>query len=441
MAATNAFPAGFLWGCATAAHQVEGGNLLNDIAALESANPSIFREPAGDAVDHWNRFEDDMALLAGLGLNSYRFSIEWSRIEPCDGQFSAAALGHYQKWITHCLERGITPVVTLHHFTQPIWMARQGGMNSPIFVERFVRFCEYVVSNVHGLSLICTFNELNVPILVEHILKAALASDEGQDKLAAAEAALGSSLDSSFLFSRPDVLINTGLEAHRRARAAIKAIDPTIKVGLTLSIQDEQAVPGAESCRDARLDRYVTPFLDAIKGDDFVGVQNYTRTFSRPDGSAGPMDGAKLSVMGYEDRPEALAATCRYVWEQTGTPILVTENGWAGPTDARRCQFIETALHELQQAVIDGVKVEGYFYWSLLDNFEWVSGYAPQFGVIAVDRETQRRTLKPSAITLGQIALNNGVLVRTHDPLPDENIDSQIQEEGTRRSGVPLGID
>src|SRR5690242_2830533 len=125
------FPKGFLWGAATAAHQVEGGNFNSDVWALEQARPSIFREPSGEAIDHWNRFADDVAILAALGLGAYRFSIEWARIEPEEGSFSQSALDHYQRCIDACLERGVAPVITFHHFTQPLWQACNGGLTDP----------------------------------------------------------------------------------------------------------------------------------------------------------------------------------------------------------------------------------------------------------------------------------------------------------------------
>lgn len=436
MTAMLTFPEGFQWGSATAAHQVEGGNYLNDLSALEYAQPSVFGEVAGDTVDHWNRYADDISVLSAIGLNTYRFSIEWARIEPEEGQFSEAALGHYQKMIDACLARGVEPVITLHHFTQPRWMARQGGMTNLLFVDRFVRYSEFVVSRLTGIRIVCTINELNVPILVEDRLNAALGSAEGQDKLIAAEAAIGAPLSCSFLFSRRDTLITNGIEAHKRARDAIKALRPDLQVGVTLSLQDEQALPGGEHVRDARRDKYITPFLEAVKGDDFIGVQNYTRTYSRPDGTSGPRDGARMSVMGYEDWGGSIGEVCRYVWEQTKTPIIITENGWAGPTDQRRGEYITEALTGVHEAIADGADIRGYYYWTLLDNFEWVAGYGPKFGLIEVDRSTQKRKIRPSALVLGQIAAANGIALE-----PEASKDEEIAREAASRGGTPLGID
>lgn len=439
MALPLQFPEDFIWGSATAAHQVEGGNLFSDLAALEYAQPSIFPEPSGDAVDHWNRFDDDMAVLSAIGMKAYRFSIEWARVEPEDGAFSTAVLNRYQSFIDCCEKRGILPIVTFHHFTQPKWMARLGGMKNPLFVERFVRYCEFLARNLRGLQIVCTINELNVPVLVEHRLKEALKSETGQQKLAAAEAALGAPLDSSFLFSTRETLITNGIAAHRRARAAIKAINPEIQVGVTLSIQDERALPGGEAVRDARVDSYIDPFLDAAQGDDFIGVQTYTRSFSNADGTTGARPGVPVTVMGFEDCPEAVADTCRYVWKRTQTPIIITENGWAGSKDSRRGEFIRTAAMAVHEAIAEGVDIRGYLYWTLLDNFEWVAGYGPKFGLIGVDRTTQIRQIKPSAVVLGEIARANAVTPQANSAEPGEA--DEDPGNAKVRAGTPLGID
>lgn len=177
----------------------------------------------------------------------------------------------------------------------------------------------------------------------------------------------------------------------------------------------------------------VDPFLDLVKGDDFIGVQTYTRTTSRQDGSHGPREGAPLTVMGYEDRPDALAAVCRYVWERTATPIIVTENGFSGDDDARRAAFIAESLDHLQRATADGVDVRGYFYWSLLDNCEWMSGYGPKFGIVAVDRATQTRAIKPSALAYGAIARAGAIGAGDDVAVPSI-------AAGRPRSGTPIGL-
>jgi beta-glucosidase len=403
------FPEGFVWGTATAAHQVEGSNTNSDCWLLEHTRPSLFREPSGDAVDQYHRFDDDVAILGGLGLGAYRFSIEWARIEPEEGFFSQAVLDHYQRCIDACLERDIEPVLTFHHFTQPIWQARNGGMTDPQFPDRFARYCEHAARALTGFKTACTINELNLPLFMREPLLARSRSEKGAARLATAEAALGGPINAFFLYTPRQAILTQGLAAHAKGRDAIKAAHPDARVGVTLSIQDEQAEPGAEALRDQQREAFYGDCLDAVKGDDFIGVQTYTRNVIRLDGASGPEPGHPLTTMGYEDRPQALAEVCRFVWDRTRTHILVTENGFSGDDDRRRCAFIVEALTELRRAMDEGVDVGGYFYWSCFDNFEWMYGYAQKFGLIGVDRATQRRAIKPSAVLFGEIARANGL--------------------------------
>ncbi len=409
MTGSPKFPNGFMWGAATAAHQVEGSNTTCDLWQLEQATPSMFREPSGTACDQWHRFDDDIAVLSALGLNAYRFSIEWARIEPEEGEFSQAVLDHYQRCIDACNDRGITPVITFHHFTLPLWQARRGGLLDSRFSERFARYCERASKSLRDFPFACTINELNIPMYVRKLLRKRMEREDGPAIKAAAEAALGTSLDNIFILAPPEAVLDQGIAAHLRGRDAIKSVHPSCKVGVTLSLQEVEAEPGAEALRDAYRAKVYDPFLDAARSDDFIGVQTYSRVTMGANGETSVPPGRPLTQMGWEDRPEALAATCRYVWERTGTPILVTENGWAGHDDARRCAFIREALAALKLEMDRGAQVLGYLYWSLLDNYEWFSGYGPRFGLIGVDRETQRRQIKPSGLVLGEIARNNGL--------------------------------
>jgi beta-glucosidase len=432
MSQAKSFPEGFVWGAATAAHQVEGGNVNSDSWALEHASPSLFREPSGDAVDQYHRFPADAAIIAGLGFGAYRFSIEWARIEPEEGFFSKAALDHYQRCIDACLAAGIEPVLTFHHFTLPLWQARRGGFTDPAFADRFARFCEQAARSLTGFKTACTINELNLPLFIRDDFMRRMEADALRPRLAAAEAVLGGSLSGFFLFTPREAILEQGLSAHAKGRDAIKAIHPDCKVGVTLALQDEQAEPGAEALRDQRRNDFYGVCLDAVKGDDFIGVQTYSRVVARRDGSVGPEPGHPLTMMGYEDRPQALAATCRFAWERAKTPILVTENGWAGEDDARRAAFVAEALDALHGAMADGVDVRGYFYWSLLDNFEWLRGYGPKFGLIGVDRATQRRAIKPSAAFLGEIARANALRAA-----PSTSLESAAPPA---TGGAPVGL-
>lgn len=429
------FPKGFIWGAATAAHQVEGDNINSDCWALEHASPSIFKEPSDAALDQWARFEDDVALLAGVGLNAYRFGVEWARIEPEEGYFSTAALDHYQRCIDACLSRGIMPIPSFHHFTAPLWLARQGGFTNPRFSEYFARFCEKTARALKGFQYACTFNELNIPLFVGEMLKGLFDGEKGAALRSAAEQAVGGSLEGVFFFTPPAAILDQGLKAHAMGRDAIKAAHPECKVGLTLSIAEHTvAEPGAETHVDKRRAYLYEQFFDAVRGDDFIGVQTYTRMIMGADGRPKPALDRPRTQMGWEDRPEALAATVRYTWERTKTPVFVTENGWAGHDDGRRSAFIREALACLKTEIDSGVEVCGYLYWSLLDNFEWMSGYTPKFGLIGVDRSTQRRQVRGSALVLGDIARRNTL---AEAPPPEPTGPSSYNQ---RADGAQVGL-
>ena len=165
---TNPFPQNFLWGVATAGHQVEGNNVNSDIWFLEHLPGTIFAEPSGDAVDHYHRYREDIALIAGLGFSTYRFSLEWARIEPEEGHFSVAELDHYKRVLETCLEHGLTPVVTFHHFASPLWLLRSGGWEGKRTPELFARYCDRVMAHLGDLiGVACTLNEPNLPWLLE----------------------------------------------------------------------------------------------------------------------------------------------------------------------------------------------------------------------------------------------------------------------------------
>ncbi len=405
------FPQGFVWGTATAAHQVEGNNTNSDFWLLEHTPGTIFREPSGDACDHFHRYPEDIATLARLGFNSYRFSIEWARIEPEPGHFSVAALDHYRRMLAACHENGLVPCVTFHHFTSPRWLAADGGWEDGTAVDRFARYCERATAHLGDMiGMGCTINEPNVPLLVEKALRIA----EGLRAVASASLAeaarrCGAAADrfSAFMFGDPYRTRDVMVQAHVKAREAIKAGRGDFPVGVVLAMADDQAVDGGEAVRDeARAEMY-GPFLQAARDDDFFGVQTYSRVRWGAQGPLGPEEGVETLIMGYEFWPEALEGTIRYASREAGVPIYVTENGIGTTDDEQRIEYVRRALGGVASCLRDGIDVRGYYYWSLLDNFEWMLGYAPRFGLISVDRETQLRDLKPSAHYLSRIVRAN----------------------------------
>jgi beta-glucosidase len=385
------FPAGFVWGTATAAHQVEGGNWNNDWWAWEHDPEAPCQEPSGDACDHWHRYPDDIRLCASLGFTAYRFSLEWSRIEPEEGEFSRVALEHYRRMCATCHEHGLEPIVTFHHFTTPRWVTGRGGWAAPETADRFARFVARAAAHLGDLTgRACTLNEPNIVATMGYLY--ALFPPGKRD------ADLRRQVN--------DVLI----DAHRRAVEAIHAGPGRAPVGLTLAMSDYQAVGGGEAVRDRYRRDMEDVFLEAARGDDFIGVQCYSRTRFGREGMLGPEHGVRTTQMGYEFWPEALEATIRRAWEMTaGVPVLVTENGIGTEEDAERIEYVSRALPGVLASLADGIDVRGYVYWSLLDNFEWIFGYRPTFGLVAVDRTTQHRTPKPSAAWLGAIARANAL--------------------------------
>ena len=279
------FPADFVWGAATAAHQVEGGNWNSDCWALESAKPSFFVEHSGVACDQFARYGDDLAILAGLGLNAYRFSIEWARIEPGEGAFSQQALDHYKRVIDACWSRNIQPMATFHHFTNPRWVARDGGFQDDRFPQRFARYCE-TVANAFGdqLAYACTINEINLPDSLDQLM--ARVKAKYPERVAAGEAAMGAPIESFFLFAGIEGYTARAIRAHELARDAIKAAAPHVPVGMTMSIQECEAEPGGEAAVAAYKQRVYGPYYESAKRNDFLGVQTYTRMRFGADGKA-----------------------------------------------------------------------------------------------------------------------------------------------------------
>jgi beta-glucosidase len=364
---------------------VEGSNYASDWWAWEHAPETPCAEPSGDACDHYHRYPEDIALLADLGFNAYRFSVEWARIEPEAGEFSHAQAEHYRRMVGTCRDHGLLPVVTLHHFTSPRWVGNAGGWAAPEVVDRFARYCDLVLPAIAGdAGMVCTINEPN--IVARFGYQEGLFAPGRKDPGARERAT------------------ENFIAAHRRGVESVRACRSDLPVGLTLAMSDYQPVDGgAQAMLDIRR-MSEDVFLEATSGDDFIGVQTYTRQRIGSDGQLEPEPGVETTLMGYEFYPQALEATIRRAAEVTGITVVVTENGVAVADDGRRIDFVSAALRGVGRCLDDGLNVRGYFYWSAFDNFEWAYGYGPTFGLVAVDRVTQERLPKPSAAWLGEIA-------------------------------------
>ena len=418
------FSKDFLIGAATAAHQVEGNNVNSDYWAQEHMEFTSFNEPSGVACDHYNRYEEDIRLLAEAGLNAYRFSIEWARIEPRPGVFDENEIAHYRKVLECCHRNGVEPIVTMHHFTSPKWLIEQGGWEAEATVEKFANYCRYVVEQLGDLfTYVCTINEANMGIQIAAIprryMQMMMKNQSAEGKVQVGinlenpmmERMKKQAVENMKLFGTPqpqvfvsgrtpegDLLV---MRAHQAAKAAMKAVKPALQVGITLSLHDIQTQPGGEEAAAKEWDEEFMHYLPYIQDDDFFGVQNYTRTLMGPEGSLPVPDGAETTQMGYEFYPQALGHVLRTVHKSLPIPLIVTENGVAVSDDSRRVAFIEEALRGVQGCIDEGIPVKGYLYWSLMDNFEWQKGFSMTFGLISVDRDTMERRPKESLAFLG----------------------------------------
>jgi beta-glucosidase len=283
----------------------------------------------------------------------------------------------------------LLPVVTFHHFTTPRWAASDGGWTNPATAERFAQFCERAVARLGDrIGMACTINEPNVVSTIGYLV-GAFPPGHTQD------------LDGYVKATE------TLVAAHRSSYDAIKAGPGDFPVGLTLSMSDWGAEPGAEDKIAEYRSHHEDVYLEAARGDDYFGVQAYSRTRVGKDGVLGPEPGVEVLPMGYEYWPQAAEAAVRHAAEVAQVPIYVTENGIGTDDDEQRVRYVHDSLECIARTIDDGIDVRGFFHWSLLDNFEWAFGYMMRFGLVGVDRETQERTIKPSARWLSGVVRAN----------------------------------
>lgn len=395
------FPADFLWGVATAGHQNEGDNVDSDTWFLENVTPSVFQERSGKAANGWELWESDLDLVAGMGLNAYRFSVEWARVEPIEGEFSDDALAHYEAMVDGCRARGLAPIVTFNHFTSPHWFAARGAWLDPEAPALFARYAGVVMDRFGDrIHMAVTFNEPDLPeMLTWAHLPEFVVELERATLAAASEAAGVERYRAGNVMLREDFPgMRAGMTAgHRAAKTAIKSRRPELPVGLSLAMVDDVAGPGGEATRDRKRAEVYDHWLELAREDDFVGVQNYERITYGHDGQLPPDPATIINGMGTPVDPDSLRGAVEYAYAVSGVPILVSEHGVSTDDDSVRAGFIEPSLVGLATAMEHGVPVLGYCHWTLMDNFEWIFGYGPKLGLHSVDRETFQRTAKPSA--------------------------------------------
>ncbi|HVD01440.1 MAG TPA: glycoside hydrolase family 1 protein [Candidatus Dormibacteraeota bacterium] len=403
------FPAGFLWGNATAAHQVEGGNTNNDWYAFEQQPGHIANgDVSGIADDNFHRYREDFKTLRKLANNAHRLSIEWSRIEPTPGEFDARQLRHYRNVLSELREQGMSPMLTLHHFTSPLWFTARGGWAAPGSDEAFLPFVGRVVDELGELvDLWCTINEPNI-YATQGWIFGAFPPARRNDVRGAWR-----------------VLANLR-KAHEGAYRLIKQRRPDAVVGIAhnkfwllparpRSVLDRGAVQAGRTLLDwwpmagRRMQRTVAASADFIGLNHYSGRLLRFNPIRREFGTQLNPPGYPISDFGDAIKPdwirEALVELKRF-----GKPVYVTESGIATTDDSIRERFLVDILAEVHRAIAeDGVDVRGYFHWTSMDNFEWSHGYRMKFGIIAVDRKTMERTLKPSAHLFGRIARANAL--------------------------------
>lgn len=394
------FSEGFYWGAATSAHQVEGGN-NNDWSVWEKENaerlageakkkrpkwqqekfPEMF-DPrnyvSGRACDHYNRYKEDFDIAKSLGHNAHRFSIEWSRIEPEEGKFDEKEIEHYRKVIRALRERGMDPFVTLWHWPVPLWLRGKGGWESKEIANYFCRYAEKIVSEFkNDVKFWITLNEPEI-----YALNSYLKSVWPPQK------------KNPVVYLR---IIRNLIKAHKAAYKVIKKIQPDAQVGIAKNNVYFERWP--LPLVDWWWNRY---FLNQIKNEqDFIGLNHYFhRRF--------PENKNKIvSDMGWELYPEGIYCVLKSL-KKYDKPIYITENGLADSRDEHREWFIKESLKNIHKAIREGIDVRGYFYWSLLDNFEWDKGFWPRFGLVEVDYKTMARKIRPSAEVYAEICKNNG---------------------------------
>ncbi|MGB3988567.1 MAG: family 1 glycosylhydrolase [Minisyncoccales bacterium] len=384
------FPKGFLWGASTSAHQVEGNN-QNDWSVWEKVNAQRLaslnknrkikfpqaRDPqnyiSGRAADHYNRFSDDFQIASSMGHNAHRFSIEWSRIEPQEGVFDQREIDHYRKVISSLKEKNMKPLVTLWHWTLPIWLKEKGGLLNPEFPNYFSRYTQRMADEYH--DLVSFWMTLNEPTSV--ISNAYIKGFWPPQKRNPIKALIAS---------------KNLAQAHKSAYKVIKERDLNASVGVGHIMTMFCGVLSS-------LNIFNRTFLSLCgpENQDYISLQYYFSKGFRAQ---------KFSDMGWPLHPEGIYPLLMKL-KKYKKPIYITENGLADADDLHRRWYIEETLKSVMSAIKEGVDVRGYFHWSLIDNFEWDKGFWPRFGLVEIDYKTLDRKPRPSSDYYSKICKNN----------------------------------
>ncbi len=407
------FPKHFFWGASTAAHQVEGGNhnqwTVWELARAKESAQTAHRhlgtlhnwdeikgraeEPdnyvSGDGVEHYKRYKEDFDLVQSMNLNSFRFGIEWSRLEPEEGVWDQDALTHYKRYIAELRRRKIEPFLNIWHWTVPVWFAEKGGFEKRENLEYFYRFVGMISNElIDDVEYVITLNEPNVDASFAYLLGLHPPAKRN-------------------LLTYCKVYYNLA-RAHKGAYDILKRKKPTLHIGIAMQLANIQAKrPHNELDQmTTRVMRYVWNwwFLRRIrKKQDFIGINYYFSDYYKGFGvKKNPT--IPVNDMGWYMEPEGIYPLILRAWSRFKKPIFITENGLADAHDQHRQWWIEETIIAMERAISEGVDLRGYFHWSLLDNFEWQDGWWPKFGLVHVDRERgMKRTPRPSALWFGKL--------------------------------------
>ncbi len=420
------FPKGFLWGVATSAHQVEGGN-VNDWSEWEKANaerlakeakqkwqpwqqekfPEMFDAQnyiSGRACDHYNRFREDFDITKSLGHNAHRFSIEWSRIEPEEGKFDAKEIEHYRQVILALTAQRVEPFVTLWHWTLPLWVRDIGGWENEKTIEYFTRYAAKIVEALGSeVKFWIPINEPTIYVGMSYII--------------------GVFPPQVKKYLRGNKVLKNLIEGHCRVYKLIhEKFGQSAMVGSSHNLHFHMPYRKWHLA-DIILTKLISYFRDtrSLKWSrdyqDFIGLNYYYRDtvkFVFGGGRFGLIDiknpNKKVSDLGWDLYPEGVYDISKKI-KKYNKPVYITENGLADAQDKKRVWFIKEILKNVHRAINEGVDVRGYFYWSLLDNFEWDKGFWPRFGLVEIDYKTLERKIRPSAWEYAKICRNNSLEV------------------------------
>jgi beta-glucosidase len=375
---------GFLWGAATSSHQIEG-NTNNDWTRWEDSDHVTNRERSGRSTNHFSNPDADLKLFTQLGWNAYRFSIEWSRVEPKPGEFSTTAIKRYRRIVDTLRRLRMEPLITFHHFTFPQWFADQGGFFASYAERHFLDYVSYVLDHLgDAVKLWITINEPMVYTVMGYVEGA---WPPGERNLV-----------------KGRILTNRLIGLHHKTYQEIKQRFPDSLVGLAHHLayfMPYSAYSLADRTMTSLIDRVFNwRFIDKVQNhQDFLGVNYYTRQWISARRGLMPImakPGAQVTQMGWEIFPEGLYHMLQHL-KLYRKPILITENGIATDDDGDRQHYLIAHLEQIAKAQREAVDIRGYFHWSALDNFEWAEGYRPRFGLIDVNYETLERTPRPSA--------------------------------------------